>query len=88
MNLREWLGFALSASAFAIAPFGHWISSFWYLVAVAVGIPGIILLFSGRNARRYDPSVASDADVVAGSNTVRGFPGAKAFDSHAADDLD
>jgi hypothetical protein len=88
MNVRKLSGIILSASAVAVAPFGYWISTYWFIVALCIGILGFILLFSGRNQGKYDPTVAADADIYAGSKELKGFYGANAFDSQDAIDSD
>lgn len=82
MKMREFVGLALSITAFAVTPFGYWLSVSWYFVALALGVPGLILFFTPRNIRKYDPSVAPDAEIYPSSSSgLRGFHGSRALDS-------
>jgi hypothetical protein len=81
MSSRELIGLVLSIAAIAIAPFGYWLSAGWLVVALVLGLPGLVLFFTARNSRKYDPAVGPDADVVPASSELRGFHGSRALDS-------
>jgi len=82
VKTRELIGLVLSVAAVAIAPFGYWLSLGWLLVSLALAIPGFTLLFTERNIKKYDPSVAPDADILPGSaGGLRGFHVSRALDS-------
>ncbi|HSH53805.1 MAG TPA: hypothetical protein VK967_02150 [Methylotenera sp.] len=82
MKIREFIGLALLTAAFAITPFGYWLSVYWYFVALALAIPGAALFFTDRNTRKYNSSAALDADILPGPNGgLRGFHGSNAIDS-------
>jgi len=92
MHLRERIGLAFLIAAFAVAPFGYWISYRWALVSVALVVPALILIWTGRVARRFEASALDPrigADAPPGPHGLYGFHGADVLDqgghSDAAD---
>lgn len=88
MAAFRWLGFALLAAALAALPFTIWISVRWGIISATAGMIGVVLLVIGLGRQRAELGPADpDADVVPGrgGEELRGFPGAKGFDSHDAD---
>ena len=82
MKIRESIGLALAIAAITVLPFGYWLSVSWYFVALALGVPGLVLFFTDRNLRNYDPSTTPDADTLPSpSGGLRGFHGSRVLDS-------
>ncbi len=84
MTPREITGLVLLLVAFSLAPFGYWLSFKWTLFALLFGIPGSILFFTARAARRFGQQEPGAADTHP-SKDLKGFHGAPLFDSHDDD---
>lgn len=84
MTPREIIGLVLLAIAFTLVPFGYWLSFKWALVAVLFGIPGSVLYFTARTARKLGEQNA-DANDIYPSKEMKGFNGASFFDRHDDD---
>ena len=87
MSWREWTGIVLFASGVAVCPFGYWVDIRWYLLALVLGVVGLLVGLSGRGSRASASSGPMDtaADLPPGPHELRGFPGARVF-NHDADD--
>ncbi len=60
MTYREIVGLGMLIVAIAIAPLGYLISTGWIMVSLALGLPGAVLFFTARMAKRLAESEPDD----------------------------
>ena len=75
MKLREMAGLGLLIAACGLAPLGWFISTGWFILAAALGIPGALLFFTARMSDRLAKQEPNDVHV----DGPTGFRGARIF---------
>jgi hypothetical protein len=90
MSPREAVGLALLIAAFAVAPFAYWLSVSYAVVALALAVPGVLLMATGRASRKLAGQKAMNNldtgfDVPPGVHDVKGYPGSIVFHDHDGD---
>jgi hypothetical protein len=84
MNTRERIGIGFLIAAMGVAPFGYWLSFGWALIALVLFVPAVLLMWTGRVARRLAEPSALDrtvetGDVLPGVHDVKGFHSVEIF---------
>jgi uncharacterized protein (DUF58 family) len=80
------LGLALFILAAIICPFGYWIHTAWYFVALALTLVGGFLFTYSRTQRvsRVEP-LTDHLEMPCATRDIRGFPGSKIAAEHHVD---
>ena len=80
-------------AAIGTFPFGYWVGVGWYVVALALGLLGFLLMYTGRIARRLARAktledVSAQQGLPPGLHELRGFHGARIFGDQTSIEAD
>lgn len=80
------LGLALIIAAAIICPFGYWIDTAWYFVALGLTVGGgFLLVFSRLKMVSKIEPLPDHLQMPCVTKDIRGFPGSKIASSHTVD---